>query len=293
MISQAPGQCGGQPGLELFHGTAEHRAAPGSPPRGALRERSQPRDEREKHRDEYAAREAEEPAERAVEAAQPGRLERFRQRDGDERHEGQRDHEDRDERHDRAQVRVRDPAGQRVGKRVGEHVRGDEGKRPSGELDHFAHQAAPRAPRGREDNRADHGVIERGHFVATVPGCSPRSFSFAAACSAASRLGNGPARTRVRLPCAGSVKYGIPAAASLPVTPSKLTYAPTGTTYSSFAAAFFSAAAGGFWAGGFGLNGVSSSPGMRTLTGGASGRGSGSNTIGRKITASSTRATAP
>ena len=45
----------------------------------------------------------------------------------------------------------------------------------------------------------------RSSAMATAPGWKPRPLSCSRALSAASRVGNGPARTRVRLPCIGSV----------------------------------------------------------------------------------------
>ena len=65
----------------------------------------------------------------------------------------------------------------------------------------------------------------------TAPGSSPSFFSWPSARSAASLLGNGPARTRVSRPRTGSVLYGTFARLSVAVTFSGLAKTPTWKTY--------------------------------------------------------------
>ena len=221
----------------------------------------------------------------------PAALSSLRKQHPDQRRDRQRDDEDHDERDQRRAPRgCGSTSGSASPSGPGEQVRGEEGEHPAGQRDDLAHQAAPDAPRDRDGQHAEHGVVEPGHpdRVVTAPGSRPSFFSCACAFSAASLLANGPARTRVSLSLMrlgvvrdfralelrGDVfRVGEHADLEHVLDGRRFRYRLRGI-------------AGCTCGTGFGVNEVSSSPGMRTLTLEAVGRGSGSNTIGRTMTAS-------
>src|SRR5204863_253231 len=95
----------------------------------------------------------------------------------------------------------------RLGKRCGEQVGGEKRQHPAGKGKHLVHHPAAGTPADRQQQHDDDGDVEPAHpdLVVTVPGCRPSPFSCSSAFSAASFVGNGPARTRVRLPFTASV----------------------------------------------------------------------------------------
>src|SRR6266851_1197307 len=72
---------------------------------------------------------------------------------------------------------------------------------PHSERDHLARQAVEQADRDRYDQDAQYAEIEPSHRCATCPTSRPSDLSLSRAFSAAPRLANGPARTRVCSPC--------------------------------------------------------------------------------------------
>src|SRR5882762_2709296 len=107
---------------------------------------------------------------------------------------------------------------------------------PHSQRDHLARQAVEQADRDRHDQDDQHAKIEPSHRCATCPTSSPSDLSLSRAFSAAPRLANGPARTRVCSPCSPltfSVQLLTPADAARSCTCFALSgfvKAPSGTT---------------------------------------------------------------
>ena len=169
---------------------------------------------------------------------------------------------------------------------AGEQVGGEEGDHPAGERDHLAHQAAPDAPRDREHQHADHGVVEPGHprlRSPPRPGCEAQALQLLE--RLLGRLARGErtgaharqvALRRSRCSTASSPPSSLAIdalrvgeGADLARRILRLGASGVAARPSSAGSAAFSARLRRFLGGGLGANGVSSSPGMRTLTGGA------------------------
>ena len=211
MISQATGECGRQPGLEL-HPRYWPSIGPlaGSPPDGgAAGTKSGPRRARRAPRSARRARRPKSPPSVRSRPRRPATLSAFDSADGGERHQRQR----RPRRSRRSATITRKSgsaiaAGKRV-RRAARRSRLAARKAMIQPASEITSRTRPRhsAPRDREREHPDDGVVEPGH-PASSPPCRAAGPGPSAAPAPSRRLRGwetGPARTRVRLPCAASV----------------------------------------------------------------------------------------
>src|SRR6266849_2964719 len=170
-----------------------------APERFAWKRRQACQQHHDEH-DDQSSYQAEDRSQRAIRGTQARRPDRGRKREPDDPADDKYPAKHEQETCQRAQQRtqaLRQVAGDVASEKRCQYESAD----PHSERNHLARQAVEQADRDRYDQDAQYAEIEPSHRCATCPTSRPSDLSLSRAFSAAPRLANGPARTRVCSPC--------------------------------------------------------------------------------------------